>query len=65
MSFSWYVKLVVILLSLALSGILDFGLRTGQILGIRLMAMIYTIIWHNDIMARRGVTAGAWTWSGQ
>jgi len=65
MSLSWFVTLVVILLSLALTGGLDIGLTTGQILGIGLMAMISTMIGHNEIMARRGVTAGAWTWSGQ
>jgi hypothetical protein len=54
MSFSWYVTLVVILLSLALTGVLDIGLTTGQIMGIGLIAMISTMIGHNEIMIRRG-----------
>jgi hypothetical protein len=40
-----------------LTGVLDIGLTTGQILGIGLMAMISTMIGHNEIMIRRGVTA--------
>ncbi len=57
MSFSWYVTLVVILLSLALTGVLDIGLTIGHILGIGLMAMILMMIGHDEIMVRRGVTA--------
>lgn len=57
MSYSWYVTLVVILLSLALTGVLDIGLTIGHILGIGLMAMILMMIGHDEIIVRRGVTA--------
>lgn len=57
MSFSWYVTLVVILLSLALTGVLDIGLTIGHILGIGLMTIILMMIGHDEILVRRGVTA--------